>query len=63
MTKEKLPVMEDGCVAVPNAPGLGITPDWEFINRHRHAPQSPGPTSTMTSAMNVPIIRPIPKTS
>ena len=36
VTKEKLPVMEDGCVAVPNTPGLGITPDWEFINRHRY---------------------------
>ena len=30
-------VGEDGCVPVPNGPGLGVTYDWEFIARHRTA--------------------------
>jgi L-alanine-DL-glutamate epimerase-like enolase superfamily enzyme len=25
----------DGCFPVPNGPGLGVTYDWDFINRHR----------------------------
>lgn len=35
-TREQLPVEEDGCVAVPDAPGLGVTLDWEFVSAHRH---------------------------
>ena len=34
-TRERLPVESDGCVAVPASPGLGVTLDWEFVNRHR----------------------------
>lgn len=34
-TKEKLPVEPDGKVAVPTAPGLGVTLDWDFVNQHR----------------------------
>lgn len=35
-TRERLPVEADGCVRVPTAPGLGVTLDWEFVNRHRY---------------------------
>jgi L-alanine-DL-glutamate epimerase-like enolase superfamily enzyme len=34
-TRERLPVESDGCVRVPDAPGLGVTLDWDFVNRHR----------------------------
>jgi L-rhamnonate dehydratase len=34
-TRERLPVEADGCVRVPTVPGLGVTLDWEFVNRHR----------------------------
>jgi L-alanine-DL-glutamate epimerase-like enolase superfamily enzyme len=34
-TRERLPVEADGCVAVPTAPGLGVTLDWDFVNQHR----------------------------
>ena len=34
-TCERLPVDADGCVRVPTAPGLGVTLDWDFVNRHR----------------------------
>ncbi len=34
-TRERLPVETDGCVAVPTAPGLGVTLDWDFVNAHR----------------------------
>ena len=27
-------VGEDGCVAVPEGPGLGIRYDWDFIRAH-----------------------------
>ncbi len=30
-------VGEDGCVRVPDGPGLGVRYDWEFIERHRTA--------------------------
>lgn len=35
-TRERLPVEADGCVAVPQSPGLGVTLDWDFVNRHRY---------------------------
>ena len=28
---------EDGCVPVPDGPGLGVTYDWEFIESNRVA--------------------------
>ena len=28
---------EDGCVPVPDGPGLGVVYDWEFITRNRVA--------------------------
>ena len=28
---------DDGCVPVPDGPGLGVTYDWDFISRHRQA--------------------------
>ncbi len=34
-TREHLHVETDGCVHVPVAPGLGVTLDWDFVNRHR----------------------------
>lgn len=34
-TRELLSVEADGCVEVPNAAGLGVTLDWDFVNRHR----------------------------
>lgn len=34
-TKEKLPVEADGKVAVPKRPGLGVTLDWDFVEKHR----------------------------
>lgn len=33
-THEDLPVEEDGKVRVPDAPGLGVKLDWEFITAH-----------------------------
>lgn len=33
-TVERLPVEPDGKVRVPNAPGLGVRPDWEFVMGH-----------------------------
>jgi len=32
-----LDVGEDGCVPVPDGPGLGVSYDWAFIERHRTA--------------------------
>jgi L-alanine-DL-glutamate epimerase-like enolase superfamily enzyme len=34
-TREKLPVESDGKVAVPQKPGLGVTLDWDFVEKHR----------------------------
>ena len=28
-------VDENGCVDVPEGPGLGVEYDWEFVNAHR----------------------------
>jgi L-alanine-DL-glutamate epimerase-like enolase superfamily enzyme len=36
-TREQLPVGDDGCVMVPTAPGLGVTLDWDFVERHQYA--------------------------
>ncbi|MDP6953155.1 MAG: mandelate racemase, partial [Alphaproteobacteria bacterium] len=30
-------VGEDGCVPVPDGPGLGVTYDWDFIEANRMA--------------------------
>jgi L-alanine-DL-glutamate epimerase-like enolase superfamily enzyme len=38
-TRERLPVETDGCVRVPDTPGLGVTLDWEFVNQHRYPPR------------------------
>jgi L-alanine-DL-glutamate epimerase-like enolase superfamily enzyme len=27
-------VDENGCVAVPQGPGLGVDPDWDYIKSH-----------------------------
>ncbi|MCC7351287.1 MAG: mandelate racemase/muconate lactonizing enzyme family protein [Phycisphaerales bacterium] len=36
-TIQMLPVEADGTVLVPRSPGLGVTPDWEFVMAHlRH---------------------------
>jgi L-alanine-DL-glutamate epimerase-like enolase superfamily enzyme len=32
-----LSVGTDGCVRLPDAPGLGALPDWEYIEAHRTA--------------------------
>ena len=32
-----LDVGEDGCVPVPDGPGLGVSYDWGFIERQRTA--------------------------
>ena len=37
-------VVEGGCVAVPQAPGLGVELDWEAIDRFRVAPDYEKPT-------------------
>lgn len=37
-TREHFPVEEDGCVRVPNAPGLGVTLNEETIERYRFRP-------------------------
>jgi L-alanine-DL-glutamate epimerase-like enolase superfamily enzyme len=34
-TREKLPVEPDGKVAVPQRPGLGVTLDWDFVEKNR----------------------------
>jgi L-alanine-DL-glutamate epimerase-like enolase superfamily enzyme len=34
-THEHFPVEEDGCVRVPNSPGLGVTLNMETIERYR----------------------------
>jgi L-alanine-DL-glutamate epimerase-like enolase superfamily enzyme len=34
-TREHFPVEEDGCVRVPQAPGLGVTLNEETIERYR----------------------------
>jgi L-alanine-DL-glutamate epimerase-like enolase superfamily enzyme len=34
-TAEQLPVEQDGKVAVPQRPGLGVTLDWQFVDKHR----------------------------
>jgi L-alanine-DL-glutamate epimerase-like enolase superfamily enzyme len=35
LTNERLPIEEDGCVAVPTAPGLGVTLDEEILEAYR----------------------------
>ena len=35
-TRERIPIDADGMVAVPSAPGLGVTLDWEFVAAHRY---------------------------
>ena len=36
-TTERIPIdPDDGTVAVPTAPGLGVTLDWEFVAAHRY---------------------------
>jgi len=34
-TRERFPIAEDGTVAVPQQPGLGVTLDEDFVNAHR----------------------------
>jgi L-rhamnonate dehydratase len=34
-TNEHFPVEEDGCVRVPQGPGLGVTLNWETVERYR----------------------------
>ncbi len=34
-TREQIPVESDGNVRVLDGPGLGVTPDWDFLNSHR----------------------------
>jgi L-rhamnonate dehydratase len=34
-TREQIPVEEDGCIAVPQSPGLGMTLDRETVERYR----------------------------
>jgi L-alanine-DL-glutamate epimerase-like enolase superfamily enzyme len=36
-TRERFPVESDGCVRVPQAPGLGVTLDPEAVSRYRYA--------------------------
>ncbi|MCY3864678.1 MAG: mandelate racemase/muconate lactonizing enzyme family protein [Chloroflexi bacterium] len=33
--EEKLSLDEDGCLTVPDRPGLGVTPDYDFLSRFR----------------------------
>ena len=30
---------EDGCIAVPDGPGLGVEPDWDWIRSHQTGQQ------------------------
>lgn len=34
-TRESIAIDDDGMVRVPQAPGLGVTLDWEFVKEHR----------------------------
>jgi L-alanine-DL-glutamate epimerase-like enolase superfamily enzyme len=35
LTKQRLPIEADGCVAVPTAPGLGVELDEEVVAAYR----------------------------
>ena len=33
--EEKMTLDEDGCLTVPDRPGLGVTPNYDFLQRYR----------------------------
>ena len=38
-TREHFPIEEDGCVVVPQVPGLGVTLNPETVRKYRWPPQ------------------------
>ena len=33
--EEKMTLDEDGLLTIPDTPGLGVTPNYDFLERHR----------------------------
>ena len=40
LTHEQFPIGDDGCVAVPGAPGLGVTVDLDAVTRYAYRPDA-----------------------
>ena len=40
LTHEQFPIGDDGCVAVPDAPGLGVTVDLDAVTRYAYRPDA-----------------------